>query len=431
MATRKTPAATPRTAPRTTPRTTARVTASAPASAAREEVAQPPVQAAQSAPAKPNVALILQGGGALGAYHVGAYQALHEAGLEPDWISGISIGAINSAVLAGNAPEDRLAKLTQLWDEISRPDETGSWLHGPWRQAYNKFSFMEAVMLGQPNFWVPRIPSPAFTPVMPTQQASWCDTSPMKTTLRRLASFERINRGDTRLSLGATRVTTGDLVFFDNTRDAIAPEHVLASGSLPPGFPATLVDGEFYWDGGCVSNTPLDALYQDPPSGHTLVFMVDLWDARGPAPTTMDGVAWRAKQIQYASRSTQHIQQLAAAHNHAWALHRLAAQGVDISAVSDATLLRSADGAATFEIVHVIYHPAADQISDSDAEFSRASIADRRAAGLADMRDALHAVQAGWQAGLPPMRGTTVRTVRSRPERVAEVVQDAVAAAAV
>ncbi len=380
-----------------------------------------------AAPRTPNIALILQGGGALGAYHLGAYQALHEAGIEPDWIAGISIGAINAAVLAGNAPEDRLARLTELWDGISRPDETGSWLRGPWRQAYNRFSFLEAVLMGQPNFWVPRIPSPALTPVMPTEQASWCDTAPMRSTLQRLASFDRINRGDTRLSLGATRVTTGDLVFFDNTRDVITPAHVLASGSLPPGFAATKVDGEFYWDGGCVSNTPLDALYQDPPSGHTIVYMIDLWDARGPAPTTLDGVAWRAKQIQYASRSTHHIQQFAAMHNHRWSLHQMARQGVDVSAVSDALGLRASDGAATFEIVHIIYQPGADQISDSDAEFSRASIADRRAAGFADMQDALRSAPlAAHAARGPAAMGATVRTVRSRPVRLQEVVQEVV-----
>jgi NTE family protein len=361
---------------------------------------------------KPRIALVLQGGGALGAYHIGAYQALQEAGQEPDWIAGISIGAINACILAGNQPAQRLRRLETLWDEISRPDTTGSWLHGPLRRAYNRFSFMEAVLLGQPNFWRPRFPSPVFALQVPAEEASWCDTTPMRETLLRLADFDLINGGQTRLSLGATRVTTGELSFFDNrTGDSLTPDHVLASGSLPPGFPATRVGGELYWDGGCVSNTPLEAIFRDPQPGHTIVYMVDLWDARGPEPQSMDEVAWRQKQIQYASRSSHHIEQLATNHNQRWALQQLAKGGADVSALCDAATLSGHDGEATFEIVHIIYHPADDQIADSDAEFSRASIADRRAAGLADMKKALAPPQRA--RAVAPRRGTTVRTVRS------------------
>src|SRR5207244_2568427 len=153
-------------------------------------------------------------------------------------------------------------------------------------------------------------PNPTFLSEIPPEEASFYDTSPMLSTLQRLVDFDMINSSKIRLSLGATQVTTGDLVFFDNTRQPIGPHHVLASGSLPPGFPATPVNGELYWDGGVVSNTPLDAIYEDPYQGHTLVFMIDLWNPAGLLPTNMDQVAWRQKQIQYASRSSHSIRMM-------------------------------------------------------------------------------------------------------------------------
>jgi NTE family protein len=249
-------------------------------------------------------------------------------------------------------------------------------------------------------------------PEMAPEQASWCDVTPLRATLARLAHFERINRGATRLSLGATRVTTGELVFFDSRREAIGVEHVLASGALPPGFPATRVGEHLYWDGGCVSNTPLEAIYRDPAPGHSVVYMVDLFDAQGPAPTNMDGVAWRSKQIQYASRTANQIRQIAAAHNQRCALRRLARAGVDLGGASDGLDLGSGADDSSFEIVHLIYHPAGDEIPNADAEFSRASIAERRAAGLADMRLALATRP---RQATPQHQGTTVRTLRSAP----------------
>ncbi|WP_051305101.1 patatin-like phospholipase family protein [Chitinilyticum litopenaei] len=277
---------------------------------------------------------------------------------------------------------------------------------------YNKLSFMSAVTFGQPNFWQPRFPSPLLLKDMPTEQASYCNTAPMLDTLQRLADFQLINSKSVRLSLGATRVTTGDLVFFDNQQQQIGPEHVLASGSLPPGFPATEVEGELYWDGGCVSNTPLDAIYEGDEDGHTLVFMIDLWDAHGKAPRNMDEVSWRQKQIQYASRTSHHIDKLASLHNHRRALHHVTRQNkADVSAVSDDLLLDSHNGEATYDIVHLIYQPAADQISDSDAEFSRSSILERSAAGYADMQRVLKAKP--WASHARPAHmGSSVHTVR-------------------
>ena len=248
------------------------------------------------------------------------------------------------------------------------------------------------MLFGQPNFWFPRVPSPLLLPPVTPEAASFCDTSPMLATLRRLVDFDLINAGATRLSLGATQVTTGSLVFFDNTRQTIAAEHVLASGSLPPGFAATRVEGELYWDGGCVSNTPLDAIYEDGGDDDLLVFMIDLWGAFGEAPTTMDQVSWRQKQIQYASRTAHAIRSLANQHNLHCMLRSVAghlpARALDSAAVSGAAAMESG---RNIHIVHVIYHPSDDQVSESDAEFSRPSIARRRAAGYEDLRLAIEA----------------------------------------
>ncbi len=339
---------------------------------------------------EPRIALILQGGGALGAYHIGAYQAMAEAGYLPDWVSGISIGAINSAVIAGNEPAKRLQRLEALWNEISRPDGWGRLLSGDGLRLFNTGSATEALLFGQPNFFRPRFPSPYFTAAGTPGATSFYDTSPLRSTLERLASFDRINAGKTRLSLGATQVTTGDLVFFDNSRQTIGPDHVMASGSLPPGFPAVRIDGELYWDGGCVSNTPLEAILDEEPAGHTLVFMIDLWDAKGTEPKTMDDVLWRQKQIQYASRTGHHIDAVARKQNLRRALNTLAghlpAEALASAAVQDALALQAGN---RLDIVHITYHPGQDQVSQSDAEFSRPSIARRRAAGYEDMKLAL------------------------------------------
>ena len=331
---------------------------------------------------KPTYVLVLQGGGALGAYHIGAYQALAERDLQPDWVCGISIGAINAAIIAGNPPADRLARLDALWGYISWPSLFGPLSGKTLATLYNTGSNASALLFGQPNFFVPRPVNPFFAPPGP-QALSFYDTSPLRFTLRRFADFGRINARETRLSLGATDTLTGALEFFDNTRHELAPEHVMASGSLPPGFPPTLVGDRLYWDGGCVSNTPLEAVLRDQPLGHTIVFMIDLWSAGGPAPRTMNDVLWREKQIQYASRTAAHIDAVAAKVNLRHAMGLLERAGAE-----------APGAAASLDIVHIVYHPTADQIPNSDAEFSRSSIRERRAAGYADMKNALE--EAPW-----------------------------------
>jgi NTE family protein len=356
--------------------------------------------------AVPSVALMLQGGGALGAYHIGAYEALASHNLHPDWVAGISIGAINAAIIAGNPPERRVERLSELWETISWPDLPRLALT-PLQILHNMASNAEALMFGQPNFFSPRPVNPYLVPKAPPQEVSFYDTTPMLFTLRRFANFSLINSRAIRLSLGATDIATGNLKFFDNHEQTIGAEHVLASGSLPPGFPATEVGGKLYWDGGCVSNTPLDAIVDDPGYRRMVVFLIDLWDAAGPPPASINDVLWRAKQIQYASRTAHHVDAVATKINLRHAMRLLKEASVpDVAAVPDDPALT----ARRLDIVHIVYRPDAAQIPASDAEFSRSSIADRRAAGYKDMTTAL-AAQPWLRQEMPAHLGALVHRV--------------------
>lgn len=329
----------------------------------------------------PTVMLVLQGGGALGAYQVGAYEAMVKHGIEPNWVSGISIGAINSAIIATNPANDRLKRLKQLWHEISRPNDWGSALEGQSAKMMEWLSFGQGICFGQPNFYTPRIPGPMVTmapflghPGTPTA-TSYYDTSPMIATLERLAFQEKPK---IRLSLGVTSVTEGTQKFFDSATETLRPEHVLASGSLPPGFPATVIDNHQYWDGGCVSNSPLDAILQNPPAGDApagdaIVFVIDLWRRENSQPKTMDDVLWRQKEIMYASRTTQNISSVAAkAH--------LQRQNVPNGGKKPGKL----------DIVRIVFNDKGNHIPNSDADFSRPSITLRMETGFRDMEMALN-----------------------------------------
>jgi NTE family protein len=358
---------------------------------------------------KPAVAVVLQGGGALGAYHIGAYEALAEYDLHPDWVCGISIGSINAALIAGNRPHERVAKLDEWWRAISWPDVAPPAEFRQWRVLHNIASNAGALAFGQPNFFTPRPVNPFLVPNAPTTMVSFYDTTPLLLTLPRFVDFDRINSGDVRLSLGATNIASGELEFFDNTvpDQTIKPEHVLASGSLPPGFPAVQIGDKFYWDGACVSNTPLNAIIDDPDQVHRVVFVIDLWDARGKLPENMSEVLWRARQIQYASRVAHQVDAAATKVNVRHAICLLKAAGrPEVAAVPDSPLL----SARRLDFVHVVYHPGPDQIPNSDAEFSRASIAERRAAGYRDLQAAIKA-QPWLQQEVPAHLGALVHRV--------------------
>jgi NTE family protein len=263
------------------------------------------------------IVLLLQGGGALGAYQAGVYEALAETGLHPDWVVGISIGAINAAIIAGNALERRVDRLRRFWEEITAPamgfDADVVRLFGRGdaaREFANQVSAAMVAYAGTPGFFRPRHLNPWFHPPGAIDATSYYDTRPLRATLERFVDFDRVNsdRKDMRLSLGAVNVRSGNLAYFDTGTQVIGPEHVMASGALPPGFPAIEIEGEHYWDGGLVSNTPLQWLVTDTRvTGQrlpdALVFQVDLWSARGEFPRNLAEVATRQKEIQYSSRT--------------------------------------------------------------------------------------------------------------------------------
>jgi NTE family protein len=250
------------------------------------------------------IALVLQGGGALGAYQAGVYQAMHEAGVEPDWVSGVSIGAINSAIIAGNPPKHRLRQLQAFWDMIT---ERKIWPFTPdgdiFRKARNAHSCLVTSVAGQPGFFSPRFPNPWMSLTGATTATSYYDSAPLRDTLLELVDFSLINEQRTRFSVGAVNVLSGNFVYFDNAKELIEPEHIMASGALPPALPMIKIGTDHFWDGGIVSNTPLQHLLDQDDRLNTLVFQVDLFSARGVLPRDIQDVLARHKDIMYSSRT--------------------------------------------------------------------------------------------------------------------------------
>lgn len=339
------------------------------------------------------IALACQGGGSLGAYHIGACQAIHEAGYDPDIVSGISIGAFTAALIAGNEPKNRVAVLKEFWKTISYPDFGENMaLTTEMRRTHNTFSSLQGFIFGQPNFFEPRNPQPKQQKEGTIEALSYYDTSPLRETLLKFVDFDRINRNATRLLLGATRVKNGELVFFDSKKQKLGPEHVMASGSMPPGFPPIVIDGDMFWDGGCVTNTPLEGIFNIETKGKTLCFMLDLFSAEGTQPRNMDDVSARSKDILYASRTAHHIGHTAEKHNMRKAINHLL-EKLGPSAKNDPIVKEIGHFAADydFDIVHCSYKAPAYEVSSKDCEFSRTSIVDRANHGYKDLKEALAA----------------------------------------
>ncbi len=359
------------------------------------------------------VVLVLQGGGALGTYQVGAYAAMCEQDLRPDWIAGTSIGAINAAIIAGNPPERAHERLDEFWSLITTPDP----LAPPpglvlLREVYNFWSAQRAAATGQPGFFVPRVLPPFVAPPGTPAATSFYDTSPLKSTLERLVDFDRINAKEVRLGLGAVEVETGKLVYFDNLRDKITPEHVMASGALPPAFPAVAIGGKSYWDGGIVSNTPLEALAGIPVEQDRLVVVVDLWDPRGPAPKTLLEVQARVKDITYASRANLHIRNYTDISELRTLVHRLYQMlppGAD-----DGSLWMQVESQGcphAIDILHLVYEEAEFELASKDYEFSRSSVARHREQGYLQAKRLLS--ERGWCA--PAERPGEMRVHEAEP----------------
>lgn len=346
------------------------------------------------------VALVLQGGGALGAYQAGVYEGLHEAGIRPTWLAGISIGALNAAVIAGSPEGQRVDRLREFWETICAtpvewPAQEGLTNAFPFaidlRSAHNTAAAMRALFMGQGGFFKPRFPPPFLSMFTGDSATSFYDTAPLRDTLERLVDFDRVNSGDIRVSVGAVNIRCGNLVYFDTAERRLRAEHFMASGALPPGFPAVEIDGEYYWDGGMVSNTPLSRVLASEPRRDTLTFQVDLWSAKGRLPYDLMEVASRQKDIQYSSRTraiTTHMLQMQRMRQ---ALQQLmdklpnaAKNDPDVKAVAELACHRA------YNIIHLIYQSKAFEGHSKDFEFGP------------------EAMRAHWQSGLDDIRRTLI-----------------------
>ncbi|HVJ33342.1 MAG TPA: patatin-like phospholipase family protein [Terriglobia bacterium] len=345
------------------------------------------------------VALVLQGGGALGAYQAGVYEGLHEAGIRPNWLAGISIGALNAAVIAGSPESQRVERLRDFWETICAVPLKWSAPEGfmgnlPFtmnlRSAHNVAAAMRALLIGQTGFFKPRFPPPFLSLFAGDTATSFYDTAPLRDTLERLVDFKLLNSGDIRVSVGAVNIRCGNLVYFDTAKQRLRAEHFMASGALPPGFPAVEIDGEYYWDGGMVSNTPLSRVLSSEPRRDTLTFQVDLWSAKGRLPYDLMEVASRQKEIQYSSRTraiTTHMLQMQKMRQ---ALQQLieklpadAREEPDVKALADLACHRA------HNIVHLIYQSKAFEGHSKDYEFGLEAMREHWQGGLEDIRRTL------------------------------------------
>lgn len=347
------------------------------------------------------VALVLQGGGALGSYQAGVYQGLHEAGVRPNWYAGISIGAINVALIAGNPPERRIARLNEFWETVCRPNGPShailnlqSFAHmvasDEFRAVANALSATRTLLEGQQGFFNPRFPPPWMQAPGTQAALSWYDTTMLRTTLERLVDFDLLNASDARVSVGAVSVETGNFTYFDSAKIRIGPEHVMASGALPPGFPPVPIGKEAFWDGGLVSNTPLMHVIGSTPRHDTLAFQVDLWSARGPAPKHIFDVMERQKDIQYSSRTRLvtdtmlHLQRMRRIIRKL--SERVPPEQRDAKLAEEIAELGCDK---VFNIIHLIYRAKAQEGQAKDYEFGMTTMHEHWESGLVDIRRTL------------------------------------------
>ena len=339
-------------------------------------------------PANARRVLVLQGGGALGSYQAGAYDALCTHGFDPTWVAGISIGAINAAIIAGNPKERRVARLKEFWELVSSPVLWRPLVKGEQsRTIFNEASAAYIATFGVPGFFTPRVPPAPLWPRGTPQAVSYYDTAPLRETLERLVDFDLINSRQVRLSVGAVNVRSGNFAYFDSTRQRIGPEHIMASGALPPGFPPVEIDGEHYWDGGLVSNTPLDYVLEQEKNEDLLVFQVDLFSARGPLPDSILEATEREKDIRYSSRTRLVTDANKKLHNTRKALRELIARLPD-ELKNDPLVktLREAAKENTVTVIHLIYKSKIFESGSKDYDFSRVGMIEHWRAGEEDVR---------------------------------------------
>ncbi len=335
--------------------------------------------------------LVLQGGGALGSYQAGAFATMAEAGYRPNYVAGISIGAINSALIAGNRPAHRVERLRAFWDQVTSGENLSNGfisMMNPFlkRGRINEMHAAQAMFAGVQGFYQPRFPAPFFrTPGTP-EALSFYDTAPLRDTLLELVDFDYLNSGEVRLAVGAVNVETGNQIYFDNHLQEIRPEHIMASGALPPGFPPVEIDGEYYWDGGIVSNTPLQYVHDNHDRTlDIVVFQFDLFDARGKLPQSVLDLEAREKDIRFSSRTRYSSDQLKEMVEIHAAMHKLYEKlPKELQSSEEVQLLIDRYHRGRVLLVQMIYHQADYERASKDYEFSRASMLDHWAAGAAD-----------------------------------------------
>jgi NTE family protein len=357
------------------------------------------------------VALVLQGGGALGAYQAGVYQALHEAGMEPDWVCGVSIGAINSAIIAGNPPQQRLEKLQTFWERITARKV---WHYTPdgdiYRKARNLTSSFMTTTLGQPGFFKPHDVNPWLSPAGAKTATSYYDTGPLRETLLELVDFDLINARPIHFAVGAVNVLTGNFLYFDNKKERIGPEHVMASGALPPALPMVKIGTDHFWDGGIVSNTPLQHLLEQEDKLNSLVFQVDLFSARGMLPRDIQEVLARHKDIVYSSRTRHNTDVYKRMNNLKADLYKaLLKVPEDQLSNHERELRDSLADLPEIAILQIIYQQKAYEGDSKDHEFSATSMREHWQSGLDDTRRTL--MRRDWLELPPDGMGIVVHDV--------------------
>lgn len=358
--------------------------------------------------ARGQIVLVFQGGGALGAYQAGVYEALHDAGIEPDWVVGTSIGAINAALIAGSPRDQRIDRLNQFWDRVSTGKFMGmpvpDWLGLPARN-------MATIMHGLPAFFRPQ-PMAFLNPFLPLggDAAAYYTVSPLRELLDELIDFDQINRGPMRLSVGAAKVQSAEMIYFDSREEALSADHVMASGALPPAFPAVRIDGELYWDGGILSNTPVEIVFDDNPRQSATVFAVHLWNPHGPEPDSIWQVMNRQKDLQYSSRAAQNIKRQRQLHRLRHVVSEIAKLVPDGAAHAEHLAELRGYGCETRMNVIRLLAPSLDNEDHSkDIDFSPNGIRLRREAGYRHTMDALEL--APWRKEINPLDGMVLHEI--------------------
>lgn len=364
--------------------------------------------------------LVLQGGGSLGAYQAGAMECFSRAGFDFDWIVGVSIGAINASIIAGNPPDSRVDKLRSFWNSVTAdfPPAASAFLGASGQSVYSSLSSWRCFAFGVPGFFLPRAEF-AFDELMGPGDTSFYDTSPLRKLLEEHVDFDIINSGSVRLSLRSVNVTTGQVVCFDNRETPIGPDHIMASGALPPGFPPIQIGSDYYWDGGIISNTPLSYVLDAAPRGKSLIFEVDLFNPEGKEPKTINDVLERRKDIIYSSRTRTSVAHFKEIHELRRALFLMRdVMPAEIASTPKIAELLSRGGERIFAIVRLVYAGAAFEGAAKDCEFSRVSMQRHWEAGRAAADNALSSNQ--WRT---PPNGVAGIALFEHDERLNELVR--------